>query len=120
MSPFAESWLGISISAFVVFGGFALMTGQALARTWRAGSQSIGYGVLLSLGARLNEFVLFIGRAQRLDEYIFDNLVFVLVNMVFLVAVTALAHRITLARMMVTQYPWMYERVGLFSWRAKA
>lgn len=120
MSPFAESWLGISISAFIIFGGFALMTGQALARTWRAWQQSLGYGLLLSLGARLNEFVLFIGRAQTLDAYILDNLVFALANTVFLIVVTALAHRVTLARMMVTQYPWMYERAGLFSWRAKA
>ncbi len=120
MSPFAESWLGISISAFVVFGGFALMTGQALGRTWRPWPQSIGYGVLLSLGARLTEFVLFIGRAQNLDAYIIDNAVFALGNTVYLIAVTLLAHRITLARIMVTQYPWMYERSGLFSWRAKA
>jgi len=119
MSPFAESWVQISISAFIVFGGFAVMSGQALARTWRPWTHGIGYGVLLSLGARLLEFVLFIGRAQRLDGYVLDNIGFALVNLAYLIAVTVLAHRITLARMMVTQYPWMYERAGLFSWRAK-
>jgi hypothetical protein len=119
MSPFAESWVQISISAFVVFGGFAMMSGQGLARTWRPWAHGIGYGVLLSLGARLLEFVLFVGRAQRLDAYILDNLGFTLLNTVYLIAVTLLAHRITLTRMMVSQYPWMYERAGLFTWRAK-
>ena len=28
--------------------------------------------------------------------------------------------RITQARKMVTQYPWIYERNGLFGWRLKA
>ena len=119
MTPFAENWIQIAVAAFIVFGGFALMSGQGLARTWRPWTQCIGYGVLLSLGARLGEFVLFIGRAQRLDGYIFDNIGFVLLNTLYLIGVTVLAHRITLARMMVTQYPWMYERAGLLSWRTK-
>jgi len=120
MSPFAESWIQICISGFVVFGGFALMSGQAIARTWRPWTQCIGYGLLLSLGARLVEFVLFIGRAQNLDAYILENLGFTVVNTAYLIGACILAHRLTLTRMMVTQYPWLYERAGLFTWRAKA
>ena len=30
------------------------------------------------------------------------------------------AYQVTRARWMVTQYPWLYERAGLFSWREKA
>ena len=66
------------------------------------------------------EFVLFIGRAQTLDDYVFSNLGFMLLSTAYLVGLCILAHRVTLARMMVTQYPWIYERAGLFSWRAKA
>jgi hypothetical protein len=120
MTPFQEHWVQICVSAFVVFGGFALMSGQAIARTWRPWPQCIGYGVLLSLGARLAEFVLFIGRAQTLDAYILDNLGFTLASTAYLIGVCFVVHRLTLARMMVTQYPWLYERAGLFSWRAKA
>jgi hypothetical protein len=120
MTPFQEHWIQIAISAFVVFGGFALMSGQAIARTWRPWTQCIGYGLLLSLAARLAEFVLFVGRAQNLDAYILDNALFTLVNTAYLIGVCVIVHRLTLVRMMVTQYPWLYERAGPFSWRAKA
>ena len=30
------------------------------------------------------------------------------------------AHRVTLVRKMVRQYPWLYERNGLLSWRERA
>lgn len=120
MTPLQEAFVQICVSGFVVFGGFALMTGQAIARTWRPWTHCVGYGLLLMLGARLLEFVLFIGRAQSLDDYVFSNLGFVFINTAYLIAVCLLAHRVTLARMMVTQYPWVYERAGLFSWRAKA
>ncbi|MGQ0675997.1 MAG: DUF6867 family protein [Rhodospirillales bacterium] len=118
-TPFQEFQIQILVSSFVVFGGFALMTGQALARTWRHWAQGIGYGVLLWMGARLAEFVLFIGRSQTLPEYVSQNVGFSIGSGLYLVAVTIFAHRVTLARMMVTQYPWLYERAGLFSWRAK-
>lgn len=120
MTPLQESFVQICVSAYVVFGCFALMTGQAVARTWRPWTHCIGYGVLLTLGARMCEFVLFIGRAQTLDDYIFSNLVFMLLSTVYLVILCIVAHRVTQARMMVTQYPWVYERAGLFSWRTKA
>ncbi len=119
MTPFQEFWVQISVSSFVVFGGFALMTGQALARTWRAWWQSFGYGVLLWAGARLVEFVLFVGRSQTLPDYIVQNWSFAILSGFYLIVVTMIAHRVTLARMMVSQYPWLYERAGLFSWRAK-
>jgi len=118
-TPFQEFQVQILASSFVVFGGFALMTGQALARTWRHWAQGFGYGVLLWSGARLAEFVLFVGRSQTLPEYIAENPGFCAVSALYLIAVTIIAHRITLARMMVAQYPWLFERAGLFSWRAK-
>ena len=120
MTPLQQEFIQICVSAYVVFGGFALMTGQAVARTWRPWTHCIGYGLLLTLGARMCEFVLFIGRAQTLDDYIFSNLGFMLLSTAYLTGLAILAHRVTLARMMVTQYPWVYERAGLLSWRAKA
>ena len=120
MTPFQDNWVQIAVNAFVLYGWFALMAGQALARTWRPWGQCIGYGLLLSLGARLMEYMLFIGRAQNLDAYVIENLGFATVGTIYLIAVTLAAHRLWLARMMVTQYPWLYERAGLFAWRPKA
>jgi len=37
----------------------------------------------------------------------------------YLGAVALLAWRITLARKMVRQYPWLYEPHGLLGWRAR-
>ncbi|HEY3146576.1 MAG TPA: hypothetical protein VGJ75_09505 [Dongiaceae bacterium] len=42
-----------------------------------------------------------------------------LLEAVFIAAVSLLAYRITMARKMVSQYPWLYERTGLMAWRAK-
>lgn len=120
MTPFDENWIQIAVSAFVLFGWFSLMAGQALARTWRPWWQCIGYGLLLSVGARLAEYMLFIGRAQNLDAYVADNAGFAVASTIYLVLVAAAAHRASLARMMVTQYPWLYDRAGLFSWRPKS
>ena len=36
-----------------------------------------------------------------------------------LLAVAALAFRVTQAGCMVAQYPWLYERAGLFAWRER-
>jgi len=121
MTPaFAASAVQILVSAVLVFGGFSVMAGQALARTWRPWPQCIGYGLLLALGARLTEFVLFVGRAEYLHEYVLGNALFSVTTTLYLIGVTLFAHRITYARMMVTQYPWLYERAGLLTWRAKA
>ena len=120
MTPFQESWIQISVSAFVLFGWFSLMAGQALARTWRPWWQCIGYGLLLSVGARLVEYTLFIGRMQNLGAYVADNAGFAIVSTIYIILVAGAAYRMSLVRMMVTQYPWLYERSGLFSWRSKA
>jgi hypothetical protein len=36
-----------------------------------------------------------------------------------LLAICLIGFRLTKARKMASQYPWLYERVGLFSWRRK-
>ena len=36
-----------------------------------------------------------------------------------IVGITAVAFRLTLARRVPLQYPWLYERRGLFGWREK-
>jgi hypothetical protein len=42
-----------------------------------------------------------------------------LIDTATLAAIALLAWRLGRARKMVSQYPWLYERVGWLSWRAK-
>lgn len=111
-----ESVVGSELAVFVgltlvLFGFTAVLTGQALARTWRPWWQAIPYGLLLSLAARFLTYALFDEPLLHLSGW--------LVQWLYIVAVTLLAYRLTQARKMVVQYPWLYEPAGLFGWRDK-
>ena len=103
------SWpvfIGITV---VLFGGAALMMGQAIGGNWRPAWQNVLYGLLLGLANQFFIFALFKGPFGALVPY--------LVNAAVLIGLALLAHRLTLVQKMVNQYPWLYERAGLFSWR---
>jgi hypothetical protein len=102
-------FVGVTI---VLFGGAAFLMGQALAETWRPFPQALFYCLLLGLGDRFATFALFQGELLSWSGYVVDTLV--------LMGIASLAHRLTRARKMVSQYPWLYDRVGLFGWRDKA
>ncbi|WP_374447426.1 DUF6867 family protein [Stella sp.] len=112
-----ESLLGTSLPVFVgltliLFGGAAWMTGQAVASTWRPWWQTVPYSFLLGVGDRFLTFALFGGELLSPLGYLVHSLV--------LLAIASLAHRAMRVHRMVTQYPWLYERAGLLSWRARA
>ena len=102
-------FVGVTI---VLFGGAAFLLGQALAETWRPYTQALLYTLLLGLGDRFVTFALFQGELLSLSGYIVDTIV--------LMVIASLAYRMTRARKMVSQYPWLYERSGLFTWRDKS
>jgi hypothetical protein len=109
-----ETVLGTSWPVFigvtvVLFGGAAFMMGQAIAGTWRPTWRNVAYGLLLGLANQFLIFALFGGPFGALVPY--------LVNTAVLIGLAMLAHRLTLAHKMVSQYPWLYQRVGPFSWR---
>jgi hypothetical protein len=118
-------WFLLRVVIFVLVTGPAALMGNAIAETWRPWWQNIAYGCLLAVGIQFLGFALFQG------PFIIDSLVssdaqpfgYALVNYlleaVFISAVSLLAYRITKARKMVSQYPWLYERDGLMAWRAK-
>lgn len=113
MHEILGSGVGVFVGlTLVLFGFTAFMTGQAIARTWRGWWQALPYALLLSLGDRFLTYALF-------DEPLLHFTGW-LIQYLYLLAVVLTVYRITRARKMVTQYPWLYEPVGLFGWREKA
>lgn len=111
-----EDVLGAPLSVFiwltvVLFGGASFLMGQAIAGTWRPVWQVIVYGALLTIGDRFLVYALFGGDLFSIWGY--------LVHAAVLIAIALLAYRVTRAHRMVAQYPWLYERAGLFTWRER-
>lgn len=112
-----EQLLGSSLPVFigltVVIMGFAsFMTGQALANTWKPAWQVVLYALMLAAADRFLVWGLFAGELLSLSGY--------LIHGATLVAIGLFAYRVTQAHKMVAQYPWIYERRGLFGWREKS
>lgn len=112
-----EALLGNSLGVFVgvtlcVMGFAAFMTGQALAVTWKPAWHAIAYAVMLGFADRFLAFSLFGGPLLSLPAYLIDTAA--------LIAIALLAYRMARVRKMVSQYPWLYERAGVFAWRDKS
>lgn len=99
-------FIGLTV---IVMGFAAYMTGKALAKTWKPIWQLFVYCALLGLVDRFLNFALFDGTLLSFGAYLTDTSV--------LTAISLFAFRLTTARKMVIQYPWLYERNGLFGWR---
>ena len=103
----------ITLFVTMIMVGFAaFITGQALASTWRPMWQMIPYGLMLGIADRFLVWGLFDhADGLSISGYVIDT--------AYLTVVGLAAYRLTLARRMVTQYPWLYERAGPFGWRDK-
>lgn len=106
-----SSWPVFWVLTVVLFGGAAWMTGQAVAGGWKPIWQLAGYALLLAAGNRFLVFALFDGELLAVLPLV--------TAFVALVAIAFAAHRVTRAGQMAGQYPWLYERSGLFSWRER-
>lgn len=111
-----EDLIGNSLGVFIgitciIAGGAAWMTGQALGETWRPAWQAVAYSLLLGLADRFIIFALFEGELLSLAGYLIDTAV--------LVTIALAAYRVTRVARMVQQYPWLYERAGIFGWRGR-
>jgi hypothetical protein len=107
-----ESLLQIVLVTGVIGGGAAWLSGRAIAGTWRPLGHVIGYMMLLGAAVRFVHFALFEGTLLSLPSYATDT--------VYLIVTGMLAWRITRVNQMVRQYNWLYERVGLLSWRERS
>jgi hypothetical protein len=99
-------FIGLTV---ILFGGAAFLMGQAIAETWRPVWQNVFYGLLLAAANRFLAGALFQRDWLSLTQYLLDSAV--------IVGLAMLAYRVTRARQMVTQYPWLYEKAGLMAWR---
>jgi hypothetical protein len=109
-----EQLLGTSWSVFVgltvvLGGGISFMMGQAISRSWLPAWQVVAYSLLLAVTTRFFIYALFDGRMLLLSGYVIDAIV--------LMGLALLAFRLTRVQMMVTQYPWLYERAGPLAYR---
>ena len=103
-------WLFLLVT--VVMGGWAAwMTGRAMALTWRSFWQLIAYLLILAAAVRFIHFALFEGTLLSLHYYVIDAIV--------ILGIGSLGYRYVRARQMTTQYRWLYERTGPFSWRER-
>jgi len=96
----------------IIFGGAAFLMGQAIAETWRPLWQNIVYGALLVVLERFFAWALFQAPPFNVGA--------ILLNAAVIIGFALVAFRLTMVRKMVSQYPWLYERSGLFAWRDKA
>lgn len=99
-------FIGVTLA---LFGFAAFMTGQALASTWRRPGWVVFYLLLLGFADRFIVWSLFEGDLFSLSGYAIDTIT--------LIAIGLFAFRVTRARKMVRQYPWLYRRNGLFGWK---
>jgi len=111
-----EELFGVSLPVFigltlVLFGGCAFMTGQAMAQSWKPVGLALPYALLLAAGDRFLAYGLFQEPLLTLPGFLFNGVVLLLILL--------LAFHLTRARRMITQYPWLYRRAGLFGWRER-
>jgi hypothetical protein len=117
-----ELILGESIPVFigltiVLFGGASFMMGQALGETWRPAWQNVVYGLLLTVAERLADNFLFAARIIPLSFTDVGPMIGYASHAIVLISIALAAYRMTQARKMVSQYPWLYARSGLFGWK---
>jgi hypothetical protein len=108
--------LGGTVSAFfgltvVLFGFAAFLTGQATAQSWRPAWQIFPAALLLTVADRFLLYAMFGAELASPGGF--------LIAVAILAAIAGAAYFLTRARKMAQQYPWLYERRGLFGWREK-
>lgn len=104
-------WLFALIT--VIMGGWAAwMTGRAIAITWRPYWQLAAYLLILGGAVRFIHFALFEGTLLSIHYYAVDTIVLLIIG--------SLGFQYNRTKLMTSQYRWLYEKTGPFSWREKA
>ena len=110
----AVTGVGILVSIFltvVAMGGAALLTGRALALTWRPTWQVILSCLGLGVVDRFFAFALFGGSLTSVSGYALDTLVILAIGM--------FSYRIFYVSAIVRQYPWLFVRTSPLGYRSR-
>jgi hypothetical protein len=112
-----QALLGTSLGVFIgltliITGGAAIMTGRALADGWKSPWLVVAGCFGLAIANRFLIYALFGGPLLHLSGF--------LVSYAVITALALIAYRLTAVHKMVSQYPWRYEQVSLWSYREKA
>ncbi len=106
-----NSFLPFLFVTVIIGGGAAYLSGRSLAMSWYRIRKLMFYMLLLAGAVRFFHYALFGGTLLSVHYYVVDAAV--------LIGFSLLGYRLTRVRQMVTQYRWLYERAGPFSWREK-
>lgn len=104
-------WVFILLTV-ILGGGAALLTGRAVAMTWRPWWHVIPFALLLGGVVRFLHFALFDGTLLSLSYYAADTAVCLVCAFV--------GFRVTRVTQMITCYGWINERANLYRWRRRS
>ncbi len=96
----------------ILGGGAAVMTGRAIAASWRPWWRVLPLMLLVGAAVRFLYFALYGGTLLSLKYYAIDTAVCMVCGL--------LGFRAKRASQMVTSYGWLNAPVGLLTWRRKA
>ncbi|WP_289294760.1 DUF6867 family protein [uncultured Reyranella sp.] len=105
---FGDALFNVLLFNLVLIGPASFAAGHAVALTWRPWPQIVFYTMLLSATLRFLDYALANGELWSLAGFVLGWAV--------QLAIAAFAFRLTRARQMVRQYPWLYRRKGLLGW----
>lgn len=108
------TWNGVGqflILTVIMGGGAAFMAGRSLAGGWRSITLLMGYMVPFTAGLRFLHYALFEGHLTSLTLFVIHGAI--------VSAFAYFGYRLRRAEQLTTQYPWLYERSGLLTWRNK-
>ena len=108
---FGDTLLAVLLFNFVLAGPASFAAGHAVAITWRPWWQIVLYTGLLSATLRFLDYALANGELWSVGGF--------LLGWAVQLAVAAFAYQLTRARLMVRQYPWLYQRKGLLGWEER-
>jgi len=116
LDTFTFDWLGDTLAMVLLYnlvlvGPASFAAGQGVASTWRPWPQLVAYSALLSAGLRFFDYALAGGELWSLGG--------ILLGWLVQLGFAAFAYRLTRARQMVRQYPWLYQRKGLLGWEER-
>jgi hypothetical protein len=112
MSFFTEGSFGVFLLLTVILGGgAAFLAGRSLAKDWRSVTSLLTFMIPVGAGVRFLHFALFQHPLFSLTHFISTTLI--------LMGFAYLGYRLKRVSQMVTQYPWLYERSGLLTWKNK-